>query len=183
MRFECSRLTTPGPHRIPAVPTLNLQMLVLVLIGWPVLEVFVFIEVARAIGWLTALVLLIATSVLGAQLLRVQGRSAIERLSLAVSERRAPASAAIDGALGFLGGLLLVVPGFVTDALGLLLVFAPTRAQARRWIARHYAGRVLRFLAATRPFASGRARPHEHAMPPADVDGTAVEDDLEQLGR
>lgn len=79
-------------------------MFVLVLIGVPVVEVFVFIEVGRAIGWLLAVVLLLGTSVLGAWLLRIQGRSAIERVSLAVSEHRAPARAAIDGALGFLGG-------------------------------------------------------------------------------
>ena len=107
-------------------------MFVLVLIGVPVLEVLVFIEVGRTIGWLLALLLLLATSVLGARVLRIQGRAAIERFSLALSERRAPARAAIDGALGFVGGVLLVIPGFVTDALGALLVFAPTPCLTRR---------------------------------------------------
>src|ERR1700733_16329754 len=102
-------------------------MFLLVLIGVPVVEVFAFIEVGRAIGWLAAVVLLLATSVLGARIVRVQGRLAIERVTLAVSERRAPGAAAIDGALGFLGAALLVVPGFVTDALGALLLLAPTR--------------------------------------------------------
>jgi UPF0716 protein FxsA len=60
-------------------------MFVLVLIGVPVVEVFAFIEVGRAIGWLLAVALLFGTSVLGARLLRVQGRSAIARVSLAVS--------------------------------------------------------------------------------------------------
>ena len=78
-------------------------MFVLALIGVPVLEVFVFIEVGRAIGWLLAVLLLVGSSVVGTRLLRIQARTAIERLSLAVSERRAPAGAAIDGALGFLG--------------------------------------------------------------------------------
>jgi UPF0716 protein FxsA len=78
-------------------------MFMLVLIGIPVLEVFAFIEVGRAIGWLLAVAVLLATSVFGAQLLRIQGRSAIERVTLAVSEHRPPARAAIDGLLGFLG--------------------------------------------------------------------------------
>ncbi len=151
-------------------------MFVLVLIGMPVLEVFVFIEVGHAIGWLLAVVLLLGSSVLGAQLLRIQGRAAIRRVSLAVAERRQPARAAIDGALAFLGGLLLVVPGFVTDAFGALLVFAPSRALTRRWISRHYAGRAVRFLAMTGRYAAGGVRGR-----PADVDSTAVEEDPEQL--
>jgi UPF0716 protein FxsA len=153
-------------------------MFVLVLIGLPVLEVFVFIEVGRAIGWLLAVVVLLATSALGAQLLRIQGRSAVQRVSLAVSEHRAPARAAIDGVLGFLGSLLLVIPGFVTDALGALLLLPPTRALTRRWLSRHYAGRAMRFVATTGRFAS-----RDRGRRPDDVDSTAVDDDPHQLGR
>jgi UPF0716 protein FxsA len=153
-------------------------MFLLILIGVPLLELFVFIEVGQAIGWLLAVVLLLGTSVLGAQLMRIQGRSAIERVSLAVSERRAPAHAAINGALGLLGGLLLVLPGFVTDVLGVLLVLPPTRAQARRWLSRHYSGRMMRFVATT-----GRFAPRDRAVPEADFESTAVDDDVEQLGR
>lgn len=153
-------------------------MFVLVLIGVPVLEVFVFIEVGRAIGWLLAVLLLLGTSVLGARLLRIQGRSAIERVSLAVSEHRAPARAAIDGTLGFLGGVLLVVPGFVTDAFGALLMFPPTRALTRRWISRHYAARVISFAA-----TAGRFAWRDRGVRPADVESTAVEEDPDQLGR
>jgi UPF0716 protein FxsA len=56
-------------------------MFVLVLIGVPVLEVFVFVEVGRAIRWLLAIILLIGISVLGVQVLRIQGRSAARRLA------------------------------------------------------------------------------------------------------
>lgn len=153
-------------------------MFLLALIGVPVVEVVAFVEVARAIGWLAALLLLIGTSVLGMQLLRIQGRSAVQRVSLAVSEHRPPAPVAIDGALGFLGAALLAVPGFVTDVFGALLLFAPTRRLCRRRLSRHYAGRAMSFLARTERFApGGRARR------PADVDSTASDDDLDRLGR
>jgi UPF0716 protein FxsA len=152
-------------------------MFVLVLVGGFVVEVFVFIEVARAIGWLLALALLFGTSVLGVRLMRVQGRSAIERVSRAVSEQRAPGRAAVDGALGFLGGALLAVPGFVSDVLGAFLIFAPTRTLTRRWLSRSYAGRKMRFVAASGRFASGYRQARQ-----ADVESTALEDEADQLG-
>jgi UPF0716 protein FxsA len=153
-------------------------MILLALILWPAVEVFVFIEVGQAIGWLLAIVLLLGTSVLGAQVLRIQGRVAIERVSAAVSERRAPGRAALDGLLGFLGGVLLVVPGFVTDALGALLLLPPSKALLRRWLSRHYAGRAMRFFATTGRFAS-----RDRGRRPDDVDSTAVEDDQPRLDR
>jgi UPF0716 protein FxsA len=153
-------------------------MFFLLLIVLPVLEVFVFIEVGLAIGWLLAVALLIGTSLLGARVLRIQGRAAIEHFSLAISERRPPSRPAINSALGFLGGVLLVIPGFITDALGGLLLFPPTRALTRVWISRHYAGRVVSFLATSGRFASRAQRPR-----PADVESTAIDDDLDLLGR
>lgn len=165
-------------------------MFVLVLIGVPILELFVFIEVGRTIGWLPALAALVGTSLLGVQAMRVEGRSAIVRVSAAMSERRAPARAAIDAALGFLGAVLLVVPGFLTDALGVLLLFPATRALMRRWISRHYAARVIDFVTAAARFAPGgrRARGYDRfttgapAVRPADVESTAVDDDPDELG-
>jgi UPF0716 protein FxsA len=157
--------------------SLSKDMFVLLLIAVPVVEVFVFIEVGLAIGWLLATVLLLGTSLIGVPLLRIQGRAAIERVSLAVSERRAPGRAALDGALGFLGCILLVAPGFVTDALGALLLFPPTRALARRWISRQYAGRVMSFAATAARFSS-----RDRGVWQADVESTAVEDDRDQLG-
>ncbi|MEA2637152.1 MAG: protein FxsA [Chloroflexota bacterium] len=153
-------------------------MFVLVLLAVPAVEVFVFIEVGLAIGWLLATVLLLGISLLGVPLLRIQGRSALRRLSLAMSERRAPGRAALDGALGFLGCILLVVPGFVTDALGALLLLPPTRALARGWLSRRHARRVMSFAATAARFSPRGG----HGEWSADVESTAVEDDRDQLG-
>src|ERR1700733_15215160 len=153
-------------------------MFVLLLVAWPAIEIFIFIEVGQSIGWLLTVAILLGTSVLGVQLLRIQGRSALERVSLAVSEHRAPARAAIDGLLGFLGGVLLVIPGFVTAALGALRVVPPTRALTPRWLSRPYAGRTMRFVATT-----GRYAARDRGRRPDDVDSTAVDDDQARLDR
>lgn len=153
-------------------------MFLLILVGWAVAEILVFVEVGHAIGWPAAILILLATSVLGTQLLRIQGRAAFARVSLAVSERRAPGRAALDGVLGFLGAMLLVLPGFVSDALGALLLLPPTRKLAQRWLSRHYAGRAMRFVANTGSFAS-RAGGRQAD----DVDSTAIDDDREALDR
>jgi len=153
-------------------------MFLLVMIGVPILELFVFVEVGHAIGWLLAVVLLFGTSLLGVQVLRIQGRSAIDRVSLAVSEHRAPARVAVDGALGFLGALLLIVPGFVTAVLGALLLFPLTRTLTRRWISRRYAARVMSFAA-----TAGRFAPGNRVAQSFDFESTAIDDDLDQLSR
>jgi UPF0716 protein FxsA len=153
-------------------------MFLLALIVLLALEVIAFIAVGHAIGWLWTVLLLFGTSLVGWQLLRIQGRAAVERISRAVSERSAPGRAALDGVLAFLGAGLLVVPGFVSDAVGVLLLFGPTRALARRSLSRRYAGRVVRFARAT-----GRFAPGGWSGAPADVDSTAIDDDLGQLRR
>jgi len=104
--------------------------------------------------------------------LRIQGRAALERVTQAVSERRPPARPALDGVLGFLGGMLLVLPGFITDFFGALLMLPPTRKLTGHWLSHHYSGRVMRFVTTTGRFAPGATRPR-----PADVDSTAVDDD------
>jgi UPF0716 protein FxsA len=156
-------------------------MFLLLPIGLGILEVVVFIEVARVTGWLWAVVLLLGTSLLGVRLLYTQGRAAIVRVSLAVAERRGPARAALDGALRALGCLLLVVPGFVTDVIGALLLWGPIRRGTRRWMQRHYAARVVNFVVATGRFVPGERT--GRGRRPDDIESTAIDDDLDQLGR
>jgi UPF0716 protein FxsA len=155
-------------------------LLFLVLIAVPVLEVLAFIEVGLAIGWLAATALLLGISIVGWQLLRQQGRAAIDRVSVAAAERRAPAAAGIDSALGLLGALLLVIPGFLTDAIGALLLLRPTRTLTRRWISRRYIARLASFAASAGRFASGSREVSGSAE--ADIESTVIEDDPRRLG-
>jgi UPF0716 protein FxsA len=149
----------------------------LLLLVVPALEVLAFVEVGLAIGWLWAVVLLFGASLAGMRLLGSQGRAAVAAVSAAVSGQQAPGLAALDGALGVLGAALLAVPGFITDALGVLLLLPPTRRQVRRLLSRHYAARVMRFAA-----AAGRFSPSRPSRPFADAEATAMEEDYTELG-
>ncbi|MGE3148907.1 MAG: FxsA family protein [Pseudorhodoplanes sp.] len=106
----------------------------------PTAEIGIFILSVQALGWQTAFALLVATSVLGTLVLWHAGRVMRARLATLLAERSgAILHAGSEGLLTVIGGVLLVLPGFITDAAGLLLVFPPTR---RRIAARLLAGQA-----------------------------------------
>ena len=115
----------------------------LLLVLWPVAELYVAIKVAEAIGVLYTVLLLIAGWPLGIWALRAQGRLAWQRLMAAAAEGRVPAREVIDGALILLGGVLLIVPGFITDALGMTLLLPPSRSLVRTLFARNAQSRFV----------------------------------------
>ncbi len=120
------------------------MLALLLLILWPLAELFVAIQVAQAIGVLLTVLLLIVSWPLGLWLVKAEGRVAWRRLSLAVAQGIPPGREVLDGALVLLGGLLLIIPGVITDALGLVLLLAPTRSLTRRTVTRHFQSRILR---------------------------------------
>ncbi len=117
--------------------------LIAVFIAVPILELYVIVKVGGLIGVLPTLVLLFAMSVLGATLLRHQGRGAWQRFNAALAARRFPGREVADGLMITVGGVLLLTPGFITDAVGLLLLLPPTRALARRLLQAYVARRFL----------------------------------------
>lgn len=104
----------------------------LIFVIWPLAELFVIVKVAEWIGFAWMLLALLISWPVGTFVLKRQGRSAWRRLTLAMSQGRAPAFEVIDGVLVLFGGLLLLVPGFITDAIGLLMMFGPIRKLVRR---------------------------------------------------
>lgn len=97
------------------------------LIIWPIAELFVMIQVANWIGFFWMLFLLFLSAVAGILILRHRGRAHWRRFRGAIDERRPPAREAFDGVMITAGALLLIIPGFITSALGLFLLFPPTR--------------------------------------------------------
>jgi UPF0716 protein FxsA len=162
--------------------------LVLVFIVVPIVELWVIIQVGQAIGALPTIALLIVDSILGAWLLRHQGRQAWRAFNETLAAGRVPARETGDGALIVFGGALLLTPGFCTDVLGLLLLLPPTRAVIRRILFRRgltvgaaafgpagvWTARGGQWAASGARRRSGR---RAGGAPAYDVEGTAVDVD------
>ncbi|MFL6243567.1 MAG: FxsA family protein [Acidimicrobiia bacterium] len=128
-----------------------------------VVEITVMIQVGQWIGFLNTIGLLLLVSLVGAWLVKRQGLGVMARIREQRSAGRLPATEAFDGALILVAGVLLVIPGFVTDALGLLLLLPPVRAVVRRFVSR----RVLREVEMVRSRQWTRADPppRQHVPP------------------
>jgi UPF0716 protein FxsA len=107
-------------------------LLVVAFVVVPIVELYVIVQVGQAIGVLPTIALLVLDSVLGAWLVRREGRRTWAAFRTALQSSRVPAKEVADGALVVFGGALLLTPGFTTDVLGLVCVAPPTRAVLRR---------------------------------------------------
>jgi UPF0716 protein FxsA len=104
-------------------------------VGLPILDLATLVEVGRWIGaWPTAgMVLLSAT--IGVMLVRAQGVAILTQARSTLNEGGFPAREVFGGACVLIGGALLVLPGFASDLLGLILLMPPARSLVRRLIA------------------------------------------------
>jgi UPF0716 protein FxsA len=143
-------------------------ILFFLLLAVPVAELYVIVQVAGALGVLETFALLIAISVAGAWLLRQQGLATWMRLQETLARGEMPTREVTDGALILLGGALLLTPGFLTDAVGIVFLLPPTRAMVKagarrlfaRWAERRFVPGGRRIYSATvirqRPSDSSR---------------------------
>lgn len=161
-----------------------LSILFLLLLAIPIVELYVIVQVAEGIGVLPAIVLLLVVSAAGAWLLKQQGIATWRRLQETLQAGRMPANEVADGALILLGGALLLTPGFVTDAVGLVFLMPPSRAALKggarkllgRWAERRFgAGRRIYSATVTR---SQRDEQRPSPSPPhEDARSLPTEDD------
>jgi UPF0716 protein FxsA len=98
----------------------------------PVIELAVAIEVGRWAGALPTLGALVLIAVLGAFIVRRQGAAGWRTLNTSLQAGNTPSRELADRAVLVLAGVLFILPGFVSDALALLLLFPLTRPMARR---------------------------------------------------
>lgn len=114
-----------------------LPLFLLVLLGIPLGELYVLIRVGDAVGAFNTIFLVLLTAFVGIWLVRRQGLSVLARVRETLDRGEAPAVEMVEGMLLLIAGLALLFPGFVTDAVGFLLLFPPLRL----WLVRQVIGR------------------------------------------
>jgi UPF0716 protein FxsA len=126
-------------------------VLFVLLLVVPIAELYVIVQVADQIGIALTLVTLIAVSVAGTWLLKREGTATYFRAREVLAAGGIPSKELTDGFLILLGGALLVTPGFLTDVVGLVLIFPLTRAPLKRF----FRAIVFGKLAKRYPVAAG----------------------------
>ena len=105
-------------------PTL---IFLLLFVGAPLVELYFLIQIGSVIGALPTILVSIFTAVLGGALVRMQGMSVLLRVQENLAQEQVPALELMEGAVLMISGLLLLLPGFITDAFGFLMLVPPVR--------------------------------------------------------
>lgn len=131
-----------------------MPLLALIVFGLPLLEIAVFVIVGSKIGVLWTVALVVLAAVAGSVLLRVQGFGVMTRIRAELRAGRDPSRDMAHGLMVMLAGILLVIPGFVTDVIGLLLFIPAVRDFAWRFVRRRMV--VTTFATGSAGFRAGR---------------------------
>lgn len=148
-------MTTPV-RRVPG------WLLAVLFIGVPLLELIVIVRVGQTIGVGWTILLLVVDSIVGAWLLKREGRRALAALGDAFGSGRMPARELADGMLILVGGVLMLTPGFLSDLVGILCILPLTRPVARGALTRFVAARLVVLPMGQGPGNGQRPRPGGH---------------------
>lgn len=114
------------------MPPLGL-ILLLLFVAFPLLEIAVLIKVGAIIGVWMVLAIIVGTFILGTTVVRHQGLGVARRIMATARSGEPPVEPMMEGMLLMLAGALLIAPGLITDAIGLVLLIPPIRQAAARW--------------------------------------------------
>lgn len=104
-----------------------MNTLLLLIIGVPLLEIYLFIKIGSYIGAMYTICLILATAILGVYYAKYEGYNSLKSGLSQIVKNELPVYEIISGAALAFAALLLIFPGFATDLFGLLIIFPPTR--------------------------------------------------------
>ena len=135
----------------------------------PIIEIALFIQVGGLIGLWPTLAIVVLTAILGTWLVRSQGAQALKDVRRSFSDMNDPTEPLAHGAMILIAGVLLLTPGFFTDAVGFALLTPPIRIAALRYARKHI--KVQRFEMGTGPGPRARRHPDAAGGRPDVIDG------------
>jgi|TARA_B100000073_G_scaffold323319_1_gene305318 UPF0716 protein FxsA len=101
--------------------------ILLFIILFPILEIYLFIEIGSQIGAFNTILLIFVTAIIGVYYAKYEGLNTVRSAFLQIFKNQVPAYEIISGAAIAFAAILLIIPGFATDFLGFLLIFPITR--------------------------------------------------------
>jgi UPF0716 protein FxsA len=109
----------------------------------PLIELIVLVQIGRHIGALNAIGLVLLSGIIGAILARRSGLKALSRVQLDLAQGVVPAESLLDTLLIFAAGVLFIIPGVLSDVVGLLLLIPPMRAFIRNRLKSGFSARTV----------------------------------------
>jgi len=135
---------------------MNPLLLILLL---PILEIVGFIQVGDWIGAGPTIGLLILSAMVGIFLVRHRGLASLTRAQTATARGEAPIGAVLDGFCEVIAGILLIIPGFLSDLVALALLIRPLRRGMGRWLLARMAGKAMFQMPGGAGFGAGFHHP------------------------
>jgi UPF0716 protein FxsA len=112
--------------------------LALLFILWPMIELYLLIQIGRATSAWTALAIVILTGVFGAALARREGLKTYHRIRGELAAGHLPSDGLVDALLILVAGALLITPGLISDTIGIALLIPPVRHRIREHLKRRF---------------------------------------------
>jgi UPF0716 protein FxsA len=115
-----------------------IRRLLFLLILVPLLELYILIKIGGYFGAFQTIALVVFTALLGIVLVRLEGLRTLQKIRQSLSQGIVPAEEMVDGVLIFVGGILLIIPGVLTDLFALVLLIPYSRTIFKRWLRRRF---------------------------------------------
>lgn len=148
-----------------------MRIFMLLFLLFPILELTVLISVGSAIGVLPTIALVIATSIFGGLMLRIAGITTAWRARERLARGEMPDQEVLQGLMMAVGGALLLLPGFISDAIGLLCLLPFTRRKLVERVRRRAAEQAERQRAFADDLAARNGQPGSGASRPNVLEG------------
>jgi UPF0716 protein FxsA len=104
----------------------------------PLLELYVLFKISGTLGAFQTVALVVLTALLGVVIARIEGLRKLQQIKQNLSQGIVPAEEMVDGLLIFVAGILLIIPGVLTDLFALVLLIPYTRTLFKRWLRRRF---------------------------------------------
>jgi len=119
-----------------------MNTLLILIISIPIIEIYLFIKIGSQIGALTTISLIFFTAFIGVLYARYEGFNTLKSGMSQLIKNELPMYEIVSGAALAFAALLLILPGFATDLLGLLIIFPPTRKILLKNVSKNYSKKV-----------------------------------------